>query len=284
MEASKTRTTLLSDYTSPLSPDHPLTQTSPTPTLSRPCYYRSTTCMTMRTHPTLSPGILTRVTKAMDLSSLSFYKRYRPSCETPTPSSSPPVMSPAIPSRKRYQGTSELIADINTKSKDLEDESVNSKSEDTVSEDQQQEVPVEGTIVDEPLGLGYRAARRHQHVADPTPRLPVRPTWVDPEDGTAYLDIEFDPQSRGLVQTPSSPEWSSGSLHVSPASLTMPSPVPTPVTTLVATIAVDVDEFLEDITELLDRSGAVKDEVHSLRFRLRSLEQGRERATITFGA
>ncbi|GKF93120.1 hypothetical protein Tco_0279839, partial [Tanacetum coccineum] len=167
----------------------------------------------------------------MDLSLLSFCKRYRPSCETPTPSSSPPVMSPAIPSRKRYQGTSELIADTNTKSKDLEDESVNSKSEDTVSEDRQQPVPVKGTTVDEPLGLGYGAARRRTiELADPTPRLPVHPTWVDPKDGTVYLDIEFDPQYRGLVQTTASPEWSSGSLHVSPASLTMPSPVPTPVT------------------------------------------------------
>ncbi|GKC32976.1 hypothetical protein Tco_1040270 [Tanacetum coccineum] len=44
IEASKTRTASLSDSTLPLSPDHPQpTQTSPTPTLSRPCYYRSKT-------------------------------------------------------------------------------------------------------------------------------------------------------------------------------------------------------------------------------------------------
>ncbi|GJV47991.1 hypothetical protein Tco_1438203 [Tanacetum coccineum] len=240
----------------------------------------------------------------MTLSPLSFRKRYIPSCETPTPSSSPLVASPALPPRKRYQATSELIAD--TKSEDLEDESTNSKSEEVASEDRQLSVLVGGTTTNEPLGLGYEAARRHalelaedttrstfevgqssrsipdQHVAYLTPRLSVRPTWVDPED----------------------------------AFLTIPSPVPTPVTTLVAIITVDGDEFLEvgaqldlhrsilhdhtqrldallptlikgfrrDITELLDRSGAVRDEIHSQCFRLRSLKQGQERATITFGA
>ncbi|GKB61997.1 hypothetical protein Tco_0918183 [Tanacetum coccineum] len=119
------------------------------------------------------------------------------------------------------------------------------------------------------MGLGYRAARRRalelaegpmpstfevgqstrsvpdQQVADETPRLPTRPIWVDPEDGTIYLDIEFDPSSRAPVQTPASPEWSSGSLPVTPASLSVPSPVASPVTTPAATIAIDEDEFLE---------------------------------------
>ncbi|GKD04166.1 hypothetical protein Tco_1179140 [Tanacetum coccineum] len=88
------------------------------------------------------------------------------------------------------------------------------------------------------------------------------------------------------------------------------------MTTPAAAIAVEEDEFLEvgaqlelhgsilhehterldalpptiiegfgwDITELLDRSGEVRDEIHSQHFRLKSLEQGQERATITFGA
>ncbi|GKD75127.1 hypothetical protein Tco_1333409 [Tanacetum coccineum] len=129
-------------------------------------------------------------------------------------------------------------------------------------------VSVEDTAADEPLGLGYGAARRralelaedpvpstfevgqssrsvpNQQRADEisTPRLPTHPTWVDPKDGTVYIDIEFDATSvRALVQTPASPEWTSGSLPISPASMTVPSPVSSPVTTPAATIAVEED-------------------------------------------
>ncbi|GKB55169.1 phospholipase-like protein [Tanacetum coccineum] len=99
------------------------------------------------------------------------------------------------------------------------------------------------------------------------------------------------------VQTPASPEWSSGSLPVSPASLTIPLPIASPVTTPAATIAVEEDEFLEvgaqlelygsilhnhtqhldalpstlfkvygrDFTWLFTSSEAVHDEIHSQR-------------------
>ncbi|GJY66969.1 hypothetical protein Tco_0469207 [Tanacetum coccineum] len=211
--------------------------------------------------------------------------------------------------RKRYQGTYELIAD--TKSEDSKEESIGFKSEEATSKDRQQAVSVKGTTADKPLGLGYGAAIHYQQVADPIPRLPVRPTWVDPEDGTVYLDIEFNPSSLASIQNPASPEWSSSYLPVSPASLTVPSPVASLVTTPAATIAVDDDEFIkvgaqlelygsilqdqtqhldtlpptllegmgQDITKLYDRSVAVKGEIHSQHFRLGSQEQG----TITFG-
>nr|GEY84550.1 hypothetical protein [Tanacetum cinerariifolium] len=187
-----------------------------------------------------------------------------------------------LPPRKRYQGTSKLIADTDTESKKLEDESTNSKSEEAAFEDWQQAVPVEDTTTDEPLGLGYETTRHHvlelaegpepstfevgqsfrsvpdQQVVDETPthRLPVHPTWVDPKDGTVYLDIEFDPLSRAPVHTPTSPEWSFGSLPVSPASLTAPSPIPLPVTTLTTIIVVDEDKFLE-VGALLELHGSI---------------------------
>ncbi|GJV35104.1 hypothetical protein Tco_1407581 [Tanacetum coccineum] len=59
-------------------------------------------------------------------------------------------------------------------------------------------------------------------------------------------------------------------------SLTVPSPVATPTTT----IPVDKDQFIE----LYTRSGAVRDEIFSQRYRLKSLEQEQERAVMTFGA
>nr|GEU74443.1 hypothetical protein [Tanacetum cinerariifolium] len=243
VEAYETRTASPSDSTSPLSPNHPLIQTSPTPTPSRASYYCSTAHMIVHTQPTMSFDYSAKLTKAMTLSPSSFRKRYIPSCDTPTSSSSPPVVSSTLPPQNLYQGTSEPIADIDTESEESEDESIDSKIEEAVSEDQQQAVLVEGTTIDEPLGLEdithstFQVGQRSRSVSDqqvadetPTPRLLVRPTWADPED----------------------------------ASLTVPSPVPLLVTTPTANIDVDEEEFLEgfgrDITELLARSRAVRDE------------------------
>ncbi|GJU88677.1 hypothetical protein Tco_1301100 [Tanacetum coccineum] len=140
------------------------------------------------------------------------------------------------------------------------------QEEEAAPEGQQQAVSVMDTAANEPLGLGYGELRRrelavgeglvpstfeirqssrsvsgHQRVEEtPAPRIPVRTTWVDPEDGTVYLYIEIYPLSCAPVQTPASPEWSSGSLLVSPSSL-----VDLPFTTSATTIAVDEDEFLE---------------------------------------
>ncbi|GJZ50602.1 hypothetical protein Tco_0604792 [Tanacetum coccineum] len=286
IEAFKTRTASPSGSTSPLSPDHPLIQTCPNSTPSRSFYYCSTARMAVHTQPTLSPGISARVTEAMALSQSTFRKRYRSSYETPS-SSATPASSLTLPIRK---------------SEESEDEGLGWESEEAAPEgQQQQEVPVEDAAEDEPLGLGYGEARRRaiELAEDPVP------------------NIEFDaPPVRAPVQTTTSPEWSSGSLPVSPASLTVPSPVASLVTTQAAIITIDEDEFIEvgaqlelhgsilhdhtqrldalpptliegmgqDITELYDRSAAVRREIHSQRFKLRSLEQGQVQATISYGA
>ncbi|GKD81114.1 hypothetical protein Tco_1347953 [Tanacetum coccineum] len=270
IKASTTRTASPSDYTSPLSPNNQLTHTSPTPTPSRAFYYHCTARMAMRTQPILSPGIFARVTEAASLSLSSFCKRYRSSYETP--SSSPSLASSTtLPIRKRYRGTFEPIFGTKTEDGELEvegtslrseeskDEGPGSEGEEAAPEQQQQAVLVEDTIADEPLGLGYQAAKRRalELVEDPAP---------------------------STFETPASPEWSSDSLLVSLASLTIPSPVASPVTTPAAIIAVDEDEFIEgmgrDINELYDRSAAVRGEIHSQHFRLVSLELGQEQATI----
>ncbi|GJW55231.1 hypothetical protein Tco_0099316, partial [Tanacetum coccineum] len=82
-----------------------------------------------------------------------------------------------------------------------------------------------------------------------------------------YTDIEFVmPSIHAPVQTPASPEWSSGSLLVSPTSWTVPSPVSSPVPTAV------VDAFPpsllegmgQDISKLYDRYEDQR-EIHALR-------------------
>nr|GFC82522.1 hypothetical protein [Tanacetum cinerariifolium] len=91
-----------SDSTAPLSPDHPLTHTTPTlvPILRR------SVRMAVRVPPMMLPGLSTSMAEVAAMSDLAFCKRFRSSYES-SPSSSPPD----IPSRKRYQGTSELVED-----------------------------------------------------------------------------------------------------------------------------------------------------------------------------
>nr|GEU42321.1 hypothetical protein [Tanacetum cinerariifolium] len=64
-----------SDSTTPLSPDHPLTHVSPTPTPTRVSFHRRTARMAVRTQPTLSPGMSVRIAEATALSPSSFCKR-----------------------------------------------------------------------------------------------------------------------------------------------------------------------------------------------------------------
>ncbi|GJX46145.1 hypothetical protein Tco_0271335 [Tanacetum coccineum] len=126
---TSSHSTAPSDFTTPLSPDHPLAQTSPT--LTRASYYRSTARMVVRTQPTLSPGMSARITKAAALSPSSFRKRYISSYETPSPSS-----SPTLPIWKRCRGTSELVEDIKDESSDSDTEKEGSEDEGPGSEDE----------------------------------------------------------------------------------------------------------------------------------------------------
>ncbi|GKF30784.1 hypothetical protein Tco_0100582, partial [Tanacetum coccineum] len=206
---TSSHSTAPSNSTTLLSPDHPLTQTAPTPMISQPLYYHRTTCMAVRTKPTLSPDFSARLTEEIALSPLSFHNRYRSSYESPSSSaSSAPSLTLPIP--KRYRGTFEPILDIETEddeskaegagsgSEESEDEGPNSKGEEVVLEGkQQQAAPVEVTITDRPFRLGYSTARRHS------------------------LEIveEIAPSTFEIAKE-IAPGWSSGL-----ASLTVPSPV-----------------------------------------------------------
>ncbi|GKC25815.1 hypothetical protein Tco_1027965 [Tanacetum coccineum] len=307
-----------SDSTAPLSPDHLLTHVSPTLTPTRVSFYRRTARMVMRTQPTLSPGMSACITETTALPPSSFRKRYRSSYETPSPSSSLTLMV-----RKRYKGTSELILDTNSEEyevgdgdtkEDEEDESSHTdderespglddegqglddegqgleddgpgmeEEEEVALEGQQQAILVVDTATSEPLGLGYRAASRR----------------------ALESTEEIAPSTYEVGQ--------SSSFTIIPV---VPSPIASLVATLTATISVDEDQFLEveaqlelygsilydhtqildalppalfadinrDVRELYTRSGAVRDEIFSQRYRFRSLEQEQERVAMTFGA
>ncbi|GKE31299.1 hypothetical protein Tco_1450621 [Tanacetum coccineum] len=104
-----------SDSTTPLSSDHPLTHVSPTPTPTRVSFHHRTTCIAVRTQPTLSPSMSARIAEAAALSPSSFRKRYISSYETSSSSLTLPV-------RKRCRGTSKLILDTNSERDELGEE------------------------------------------------------------------------------------------------------------------------------------------------------------------
>ncbi|GKA26262.1 hypothetical protein Tco_0712371 [Tanacetum coccineum] len=155
----------------------------------------------------------------------------------------------------------------------LEDEGpgMEEEEEEAAPEGQQQAVLVVDTTASEPLGLRYEVARSRalestEEIAPSTYevgqssrsvpeqegveristfRQPTLVTWVDLEDGRVYTNILTYAPPAAPVQTLPSPEWSFGSLPVSPSSLVVPSPIVSPVTIPAATILVDEDQFLE---------------------------------------
>ncbi|GKA39578.1 hypothetical protein Tco_0732129, partial [Tanacetum coccineum] len=275
-----------SDSTTPLSHDHPLTHVSPTPTPTRASFHRRIACMTVHAQPAISPGHSARVAEAMALSDLAFHKRYRSSYETSS--------SPSLPVRKRYKGTFKLILDTDSDGDELgdedTDEDTNEDAEDESlgADDKRERSDDEDHGLDDE-GRGLEGERLDLKGG----RLHLR---VDPEDDRVYTDIPIYPRVVP-IQTPPSPEWSSGSFPISPSSLVVPSPIASPVATPTATISVDEDQFLEvgaqlelhgsilhdhtqrldalpptliadidrDVRELYTRSGVVRDEIFSQR-------------------
>ncbi|GKD25732.1 hypothetical protein Tco_1231946 [Tanacetum coccineum] len=212
---------------------------------------------------------------------------------------------------------------------DEEGLSLEGSEEEAVHEGQQQASLIVETAVGEPLGLSYRALRHRELAVEEDQVYNTFDIGQDPKDDIAYIHVPTYPPPAPPVQTPPSPEWSSGSLPISPApfavpspisspmiSLTVPSPIASPVSTPTATIPVDEDRFIEigaqlelyegilqdhtqcldampptlfvdidrDMRELYTRSGVVRGEIFSQRYRFRSLKLEQERTALTFGA
>nr|GEY44370.1 hypothetical protein [Tanacetum cinerariifolium] len=228
-----THSSASSDSTTLMSPDHPLTQASPTPTPTRVSFHRRTACMVMRTYPTLSPGMSARIAEASALSLSSFCKRYRSSYETSS-SSSPP----ALPIRKRYRGTSELVEDTEDESSDsgTETEGHSSEGEGHILESEGLSLEDEGPGLEgKGHGLEDEGPGIEEEEAAPE----------DPKDDKVYTDIPTDVPPATHNQTLSSHEWSSSSLPVSPSPPVVSSPIASPVTTPTSTISINEDQFLD---------------------------------------
>ncbi|GKC77251.1 hypothetical protein Tco_1128025 [Tanacetum coccineum] len=280
-EPSGTRTdsshsSALSDSTTPLSSDHLFTHVSPTPTPTRASFHRRIARITVRAQPAMSLGHSARVAEAMALSDSAFRD------ELGDEDTNEDGEDESLDADDKRERSDDEDYGLDDEGRGLEGErlSLEEEEEDAVPEGQQQAVPVVSIIASEPLGLGYEALRRRElAVGEDQPTLT---TWVDPKDDRVYIDILiYPPVSR--VQTPPSPEWSFGSLPISPSSPVVPSPIASLVATPTATISVD-DNIDRDVKELYTRSVVVRDEIFSQRYRFRSLEHEQERTTMTFGA
>ncbi|GJX06194.1 hypothetical protein Tco_0194126 [Tanacetum coccineum] len=207
----------------------------------------------------MSPGLSASIAEVAAMSDSAFHKRFKSSYES-SPSSSPPN----LPLRKRYLGTSELVEDDEEKEDKEEDEEIEESSDsDSESEDAEDEGP---TAEDEDPAAGDEGPEPERPERVSTLRQPTLTTWIDPEDGMAYIDVPAYPPSAPPVQTPPSPEWSSCSLLISPAPSIVPSPISSPMIPLtipspVASPAMaETERFLtqydRDIGELFTKSGA----------------------------
>ncbi|GJS16851.1 hypothetical protein Tco_0411323 [Tanacetum coccineum] len=236
----------------------------------------------------------------MTLSPPSFRKRYRGTSE--------PIID------TKTKGEESEAECTESKSEESEDDDPDSRRlHSRINSSRQSQLRIQPRV-----GQSYRSVP-DQQIADETPthRLHVCTTWEDPKNNTVYIDIKCDmPPVHSPAQTLSSPVQIPSSPRWSPEPLSNTPVIPSPIVSIVTIVAVDEGDFFKigaqlelhesilhdhterldaflpslfegygrDFTELFARSRAVREEIHSQRFRLRSLEQGHEQATITFGA
>ncbi|GKC14951.1 hypothetical protein Tco_1011733 [Tanacetum coccineum] len=182
--------------------------------------------MSVRIPPVMLPGLSASIVEVAAMSDSTFCKRFRSSYKS-SPSSSPPD----LPSRKRYQGTFELVEDDDEEDKEEEDEEIE-ESLDSDSESEGAEAEGPTTEDEDPdAGDGGLAA------GDEGPGMRVESLGLggdaavpeDPEDDRVYIDVPAYPPPAPPVQTPPHLKWSYGSLPISKAPFIVPSPISSPM-------------------------------------------------------
>ncbi|GKD22340.1 hypothetical protein Tco_1224043 [Tanacetum coccineum] len=264
-----------SDSTTPLSPNHPLTHTTPTlvPVLRR------TARMVVRVPPAMSPGLSASIAEVAAMSNSAFRR-----------------------GDEEEDEEMEESLDSNSVSEDAEDEGHTTKDEDPTAGD-------EGLGAgDEGLGMGVKSLSlgrdevvpEGQQRASPVVetaveserpeivsalRHPTLTTWMDPEDGIVYIDVRVYPPAAPPSLIPPSLEWSSGSLPISPAPSIVPSPISSPMISLIvpSPVASPATAKTEGfLTELGARDEMQQELLHDhMRYRFRSLEHEQERVAVT---
>nr|GEZ29883.1 hypothetical protein [Tanacetum cinerariifolium] len=207
-----------SDSIAPLSPDHPLTHTTP----ASVHILHKIAHMAVRVLHAMSPGLSADIAEVVAMSDSAFCKRFKSSYDS---SPSPPLLV-----RKRYRGMFELILDTDSKeveesldsdsvSEDAEDEGPTAEYEDPDARDEGLAAGDEGLSMiaeirgldDEGQGSGSAPEpERSERVS--VSRQPTLSTWIDPEDGMVYIDVPAYPPPAPPAQTLPSPDFTCGYL------------------------------------------------------------------------
>ncbi|GJR73209.1 hypothetical protein Tco_0085574 [Tanacetum coccineum] len=119
---------------------------------------------------------------------------------------------------------------VGDESPDIEVKSLILGGEEAVPGGQQRATPVAETA----MGQSFRSvpeSERPEIVS--TIRQTTLTTWMDSVDGIVYINVPAYTPLAPPAQTPPSPEWSSGSLPISPAPSIFPSPISSPMISLI---------------------------------------------------
>nr|GEZ51477.1 hypothetical protein [Tanacetum cinerariifolium] len=246
-----------SNFTAPLSPDHPLTHTTPDlfPSLHRTVHI--VMCVPLALSPSLS----------------------------------------AEEEDDEEDDEIEESSDSNSKSEGTKDEGPTAEDEDPAAEDKDPSAGYEGLAAgDEGLGMRVQSLGLGGDEAVPEgQQQPTLTTWIDLEDGRTYIDVPAYPSPVLPVQTPPSLEWSSGLLPISPASSINPLPISSPMIPLTvpspaaSPSMAETKGFLTKLgAEAEIQGGLIHDhnvQLRELSFALceRSLKHEQERVALTFG-
>ncbi|GJV66936.1 hypothetical protein Tco_1482445 [Tanacetum coccineum] len=273
------------------TPESPLTVAPPTsvpestpPTLV-PILGR-TARIAVRVPPAMSSGLSASMAEVAAMSESMFRKRFRSSYE-----SSPSVSPPDLPSRKHYQedegptvkdedpaaGDESLAAGVEGPGMDdeshglddeghgLDDEGHSVESDGLGLEEEAEAVPrgqQQATLVVWTAGSGSAPdSERPERVS--ASRQPTLTTWTDPEDDMVYIDVPAYPPPAPPVQTPPSPEWTSGSLPISLSPSVVLSPISSPMIPLtvpspVATPAIaEIEGFFTELGAQVEMQGGL---------------------------
>nr|GEZ12008.1 hypothetical protein [Tanacetum cinerariifolium] len=231
---------------------------------------RRTARMAVRVPPTMSPGLFAIMEEVAAMSDSAFCKSFRSSYES-LPSSSPPD----LPLQKRYQDDKDRAAG----------------DEGLAAGDEGPGIGVESLSLGQSFG-SVPESKSPERVS--ALRQSTLTTWMDPEDGIVYIDVLAYLTPALPAQPFPSPEWSFGSLPISPAQSIVPLPISSPMIPLiipspVASLATaETGGFLTELGDRVEiRRGLICN--HTVRLEElsptlfeRSLEHEQERVAVTF--
>nr|GEZ58983.1 hypothetical protein [Tanacetum cinerariifolium] len=179
------------DSTTPLSPDHPLTHTTPAlvPILHR------TACMVVRVLPAMSPGLSASIKEVAAMSDSVFRKRgeFDSDSESEDAKDEGPIAEDKDPDAR----------DEDDEGHSVESDRCSSGEEEVVPKGQQRAVSVVGTAVGQGSGSAPEPERSERVSVSRQPTLAM---WTDPEDDMVYIDVPGYPPPAPSAQTPPSPE------------------------------------------------------------------------------